>query len=144
MIKKSWNKFKKEFKEYIKDEGFQYDFSYYMTSRQLANHNATIGVQNTIDYDEEIKRNYADIEKVMGYTSWSDEEKKKCKESKMKSIENAIGAKLRFGDKKAEVEHAMKTLTASEPFKKFCDNAKIDPAFKLEVNNGTYMIRIVW
>lgn len=143
-IKKAWNIFKKELtKEDVNSCG-----TFSMTARQIANRTATILVCSNIPYAEQIERENKSLAQVMGYDSWTDEEKARSKE--FHDVKVAIYKRdmEKFGTKENELKVTLEQIKNSNAFKKFCIDAEIEDTVRLSTETkvlygiGYYYIRI--
>lgn len=143
-IKKAWNIFKKE----IVKEGVDVSGNCYMTAKQIANRTATILICNNISYEKEIEREYKSLAQVMGYDSWTDEEKAHSKESHDVRVVIYKRNMEKFGTKENELKVTLEQIKNSNAFKKFCVNAEIEDTVTLSTEMkmlygiGYYYIRI--
>ena len=143
-IKKAWNIFKKE----IVKEGIVVSGNCYMTARQIANKTATILVCSDMPYAEQIEREDKSLAQVMGYDSWTDEEKARSKESHDVKVAIYKRDMEKFVNKENELKVTLEQIKNSNAFKKFCVNAEIENTVRLSTETkvqsgiGYYYIRI--
>ena len=143
-IKKAWNIFKKE----IVKEGIDVSGNCYMTARQIANRTATILVCSNMPYAEQIEREDKSLAQVMGYDSWTDEQKARSKESHDVRVAIYKRDMEKFGTKENELKVTLEQIKNSNAFKKFCVNAEIEDTVRLSTETkvqygiGYYYIRI--
>ena len=143
-IKKAWNIFKKELaKEDVNSCG-----TFSMTARQIANRTATILVCSNMPYAEQIEHEDKSLAQVMGYDSWTDEEKARSKESHDVRVAIYKRDMEKFGTKENELKVTLEQIKNSKAFKKFCANAEIEDTVTLSTEMkmlygiGYYYIRI--
>ena len=143
-IKKAWNIFKKE----IVKEGIDVGGNCYMTAKQIANRTATILVCSNMPYTEQIEREDKSLAQVMGYDSWTDEQKARSKESHDVRVAIYKRDMEKFGTKENELGVTLEQIKNSKAFKKFCANAEIENTVTLSTEMkmlygiGYYYIRI--
>ena len=116
-IKKAWETFKKE----VKKELHLDCLGFSMTSRQINNRTATICICNKFSFESEIERDMESITRVMGYTSWTPEEKKRSVTSTENDIEMRKAELARFGTKENEYAVISKEIIDSKAFQKFSE-----------------------
>ena len=121
-IKKAWNTFKKEI---AKEVNFGMTGCCYMNAKQIANGTATICLCCDIEYDVEITRSRATIERVNGYTSWTDEEKKRSEKNSLESIANYENLKATYGNRANEAKTKATEITSTAAFKKLAQAISI-------------------
>lgn len=114
-IKTAWNTFKKETKKEI---SFDMNGCCYMNAKQIANGTATICLCCDIEYDDEIKHHRNSIEKVNGYDTWTDEEKKRNEAHNMEMIAHYEHLKATYGDRANEAGTKAAEITNSAAFNK--------------------------
>lgn len=117
-IKKAWETFKKE----IKKELHLDRLGYSMTSKQINNRTATICICNHIAFETEIKRDQDSLEKVMGYDSWTEEEKMRAKAYYESTISEKKALMARFGTKENMLRMISEEIINSNAFKKFSES----------------------
>lgn len=117
-IKKAWNAFKKEV---AKEVSFSVSGSCYMNKKQIENRTATILICNDIEYDDEIKYYRASIERVNGYDSWTDEEKKRNEESQLAEISKNEALKAAYGNKACEAREKAAEIQNSKAYGKLVE-----------------------
>lgn len=116
-IKKAWETFKKEIK---KELHLDY-LGFYMSSRQINNRTATIRICNHIAFETEIKRDQDSIEKVMGYDTWTEEEKMRTKAYYESTISEKKALMARFGTKENMLKMISNEIINSKAFQKFSE-----------------------
>jgi hypothetical protein len=113
-IKKAWEQMKKDIK---KELGISGGFT--MTAKQIKNRTATFCICNVIPYEEEIERLQRTMEKVQGYTTWTDEEKARSKERDLQTLAVYEEGLAKYGTKENEAETVTAQIVNSKAFKKF-------------------------
>lgn len=143
-IKKAWNTFKKEITKEITT--FNLTGACYMNQKQLANGTATISMAADIPFDTEIARCYRSIERVNGYSSWTDAEKKKNEEYYTRCIKAYEHLKATYGTPANEAETEYLAITSSKAFQKLAEAISIKRTELELVNKGrgldVYQVRI--
>lgn len=115
MTKQEFTKFKKEIRKEI--EWFN-GCPFYMNSRQEALHTATVELVADLPYEGEIEYHKKSIEKVNGYTSWTDEEKARHEAYLLKMIEKYQNRLNQFGTPANEAQYRFQQLKDSKAFQK--------------------------
>ena len=110
-IKKAFEIFKKEI---AKECGFKGGFT--MSKKQIELRTATFLVNNTISFEEEIKKQQESDERVQGFDTWTDEQKAKHHEYCMDNIRFYEKQKAKWGTKANEFSVKMKMLEESKAF----------------------------
>lgn len=128
-IKKAWNTFKKEI---AKEIDFDLTGCCYMNQKQIENGTATITLCNDIEYDTEVSRLHADIEKINGYSSWTAEEKQRSEKHNLDLIAKQEAKKAAHGTKANEAQAKATEITCSAAFIKMAKAIGVH-AFELEL-----------
>ena len=115
-IKKAWNTFKKEIAKEV--TFINLTGACYMNRKQLENGTATISLACNIPYDTEIARCYASIERVNGYTTWTDAEKKNNEEYYNRGIKAFENRKATYGTPANEAKTEYNAIIGSKAFQK--------------------------
>jgi hypothetical protein len=114
-IKSAWNKFKKDVQ---KETGIDRTGCCYMTAKQIANGTATITLQLTWSYDDEIATRLRDVEY---YSAWDGDNKERgeryAREYREK-IANLEARKAAYGTRENEVRSTAEKITSSAAFQK--------------------------
>lgn len=116
-IKKAFNQFKKD----IKKEGLDLTGSCYMTAKQIQNRTATILICNNIPYEKEIRDTTLRMQKVLGYDTWTDEEKVRNAKSSTASILKYTQDLMKYGTKDNEFKQTRQFILNSTAWKKFVE-----------------------
>ena len=134
-IKKAWEVMKKEIK---KELGLDYGFT--MNAKQINNRTATYLVCNTRSYEDEIRLEQESIEKVMGYSTWTEAEKARRKENGEKQIARHTALLEKFGTKENELRMTHEAILNSKAFKKFASNFEsVTTEFEIKENFYYYI-----
>lgn len=134
-IKKAWEQMKKEIK---KELGISGGFT--LNAKQLQNRTATYLSTVTLSYETAIAFLEKEIERVQGYTTWTDAEKENSRQRELAEIQRLEALRSRYGTRENQVVEEMKAITGSKAFEKF-ENAVGKTSFHIEENNGCYYIR---
>lgn len=142
-IKKAWETMKKDLKKEFKDvTALQYGFT--MNAKQIKNRTATFCATSILEYDAEIGQARRSLERVMGYTAWTDEEKAGCKERTERFVASIEAKKAKYGTREKEAGMYLEMIKNSNAFKKFSE-AVGQAEMLVEISNeGNYMIRFVY
>lgn len=114
-IKKVWNQFKKD----IKKEGLDLTGACYMTARQLANRTATICICNNRPYEKEIEYTAEQMQKMLGYDTWTAEEKVRSAKSSTDSIAHYTKKLMQYGTKENEYKQTVSFILNSKAWQTF-------------------------
>lgn len=135
-IKKAWETMKKELKKELGIEG-----GFTMNAKQINNRTATYMACNNRPYEEEIRIAKETIEKVMAYTTWTEEEKARSKANTENWIEKETERIKKYGTKENELKMIHEEIVTSKAFQKFASNfEKVTTEFE-EKENFLYYIR---
>ena len=137
-IKKAWNAFKKEI---AKEVNFDLTGCCYMNAKQIANGTATITLCNDWEYDIEIQHYRNSIEKVNGYDSWSEEEKKRNEEHNLTRIAYYEARKAEYGTKMNEAYKKTEAIANSKAYQKLAATIGVND-YGVELKSGVYQLRI--
>jgi len=116
-IKKAWETMKKELRKELGIEG-----GFTMSAKQIGNRTATFLVCNNRPYEEEIRLANKDIEKVMAYTSWTEEEKARSRAYNEERIAHYTAEMEKYGTKENELKVTHEAILNSKAFQKFAGN----------------------
>ena len=142
-IKVAFNTMKKELKkEFPNETNLHYGFT--MSERQIKNNTATLLVTSTNSYADRINFYLKQIETVLGYESWTNEEKKRSIERDAEQIKIAQSKEKRFGTPYTEATTTAKMLYESESFKRFAKAIGRECVLAVEENDGAYMVRFFY
>lgn len=142
-IKNAWNTFKKEI---AKEITLDLTGCCYMNAKQIANCTATITLQSSRSYDDEITYYLREIDRVSG---WGEEQKERIERITGKyreKIADLEARKAAHGTRENEVRADAEQITNSKAFKKLAETIGIKRT-DLELNRyssnlNIYQIRI--
>jgi hypothetical protein len=115
MIKKAWNTFKKEI---AKEIDLDLTGCCYMTSKQIANHTATISQQLNWSYDDEIAYYLRETERFLTWDGDNKERGERYAREYREKIAKLEARKATHGTRENEVNSDIETITSSAAFKK--------------------------
>ncbi len=141
-IKKAWNQMKKELKkEYPNVPALGHGFT--MSGKQLNLRTATFLGASVLSYDWHIEYYEKTTIRVMGYHSWTQEEKEKCKKENAGYIAEYMHLKEMYGTPENEVREYMRMIKESKAFKKFADTVG-NVTLRFEETKDGYYVRFMY
>ena len=141
-IKTAWNTFKKEAK---KELSFGINGCCYMTAKQIAARTATIFLTADWEYDKAIAYHLNSIERVNGYNTWTEEEKKHHEEYELRMVEYYKRLQATYSTPGKEAEAKAEEIRNSKAFQKLSDAIGLKWAELERVNKDgmhCYQVRI--
>lgn len=132
-----FNTFKKE----TKKEGRDLTGRCYMNAKQVAARTATIYLTCAQSFEDRIAWEKKGTERIMGYNTWTDEEKAKAKKRHDEIIAATEKALSKYGTRANQAKAEFDEIVATAAFKKLCDSLG-GASFSIDTTKEAYYLRI--